>query len=308
MPVVVAIKLPSLISLWGIAFFSYKIVSEIHVNRWIRLLGFLLPLFTPTLLLNSAYWGQADCMYGVFLLGGVYFLIVKKELQAFVFLGLAFSLKFQTVFIFPLVAFLIIKKETSLRYILLIPLVYLLSLIPVLAIGQPITELLTLYFHQVTNMPGLVYNAPTVFAFIPPTGQEIFLARAGILVGVFSIVVLLIIGLIKTGDRSLSVRDIIQFGLLSSTVVVFCIPFIHERYYFIAELLAVVYAFCFPKQFYISFSIILISLFTYIKYLFGGFLVFTLPQLALCMLITICVLFYHYFFTLSKESVKEPVR
>lgn len=294
LPVVSAIKLPSLIALWGIAYFSYKIVSEIHGNRWIRLLAFLIPLFTPTLLLNSAYWGQADCMYGVFVIGAIYYLAIKKELSAFIFLGLAFSLKFQTVLIFPLVAFMILKKEVSIRYILVIPFVYLLSIIPMLLIGQPIGELITLYIHQVTNMPGLVYNAPTVFAFIPQTDQGIFLARAGMIVGIFSILVLLAIGFIKTGQRKLSVKDIIQFGLLSSTVVVFCIPYIHERYFFVSEMLAVIYAFCFPRYFYISFSIILVSTFTYINYLYAGFLVFSLPQLALLMLVVICAQFYQY--------------
>ena len=265
LPIVIAVKIPSLIALWGIAFYNYKIISLLHENRWVRLLAFLIPLFTPTLLLNSAYWGQADCMYGVFVLGAVYYLMVKKKLSAFIFLGLAFSIKSQTIFIFPLVALMLLKKEVSIKYVLIIPLVYLISIIPVLMIGRPLSDLLTLYFHQVTGMPGLVYNAPTIFAFLPDTDQEMFLSRAGILVGIFSIIVLTIIGLIKTGSRPLSVRDVIEFGLLSATIVVYCLPYIHERYFFISEMLAVAYAFCFPKHYYVSFSLILIGLFTYIK-------------------------------------------
>jgi len=307
LPVVSAVKLPSLISLWGIAYFSYKFVSEIYGNRWIRLLAFLIPLFTPTLLLNCAYWGQADCIYGVFLIGGIYFLAIKKELPAFIFLGLAFSLKFQTIFIFPLVLFLILKKEVSLRYILLIPLIYLILCIPMLLIGQPFSELFYLYLYQVNNMPEMVYNAPTVFTFIPPTDQIVFLKRAGIIVGFFSVLVSFILGFIKTGQRKLSLRDIIQFGLLSSTVMIFCLPHISERYFFVPEMFAIIYAFCFPRYFYISFSIILISTFTYVNQFFGGYLVITLPQLALAMLATICALVYHYITTPAVMPMKKVI-
>ncbi len=48
----------------------------------------------------------------------------------------------------------------------------------------------------------------------------------------------------------------------------FVLPAMHERYFFSADVLAVVYVFCFPQRFYLAILIQAASFFSYLPYLF----------------------------------------
>src|SRR5512143_1182527 len=75
------------------AFLVYKILKINYTRGPVALLcaaGFLL---LPTVLLNSAFWGQSDAIYTCFLLACVYFLMRDRPLPAMFFLGVSFAFK-----------------------------------------------------------------------------------------------------------------------------------------------------------------------------------------------------------------------
>lgn len=91
------------------------------------LLAFFLTLFLPTLLLNSACWGQCDSIYAALGLGALYYGLLGRSRLCWCFLGLSFAVKMQAVFLFPLILVLVILKKISGKDSIFFFLSYLLS-------------------------------------------------------------------------------------------------------------------------------------------------------------------------------------
>ncbi len=69
LPGVIATKLPSLLADFILAWFAYRIVRLKYANSPLPLFAAFAVLFAPTIVLNSAFWGQADALYTSALLG-----------------------------------------------------------------------------------------------------------------------------------------------------------------------------------------------------------------------------------------------
>ena len=75
-------------------------------------------LFLPTVILNSAVWGQCDVIYTVACIFALAALYRRSYAASFIALGLAFALKLQTVFILPVyLYFYICRKDFSLLFL-----------------------------------------------------------------------------------------------------------------------------------------------------------------------------------------------
>ena len=44
-------------------------------------------------------------------------------------------------------------------------------------------------------------------------------------------------------------ENVIELALLLAVIVPFLLPRLHERYFFMADIISLLYAFCFPKNF-----------------------------------------------------------
>ena len=101
--------------------FSYKIVNKVTNNKSIALFSYLIILFLPTLIINGSLWGQCDSIYASFILISLYYLLDKKYIKSFVFLGISFAFKLQFIFILPLYIVLFFReKDIKWYYFLLI--------------------------------------------------------------------------------------------------------------------------------------------------------------------------------------------
>jgi Gpi18-like mannosyltransferase len=113
--------------------------------------------------LNSSYWGQIDSLYTCFLLMCLYFLLKDQSLTAMITYGLAFSIKAQAAFFAPFLMILAFQKKIPWKYFLLIPAMYLLSILPVVILGRPLLEALLIYAKQFNTYHRLSMNAPNLW-------------------------------------------------------------------------------------------------------------------------------------------------
>ena len=67
--------------------------------------------FCPTTWLNSAYWGQCDSVYGALAIWGLYCGFQKKSWQCYLLFALSLSFKLQSVFLLPILAFLLVVPD-----------------------------------------------------------------------------------------------------------------------------------------------------------------------------------------------------
>lgn len=286
LPKIVAIKLIPVIFDFVCAFFVYKIVRLKYSEGMKPVFAALLTLFAPTVVMNGSLWGQCDVIYTTGLLGCIYFVLTKRESYSFFAFGLALAFKLQAIFLMPLLLVLFVRKEVSWKSFLLILLVYLAAVTPAWLIGRPLDELLLIYVNQVQAYPQLTWNAPNLYQWMPETSYDI-LDPAGIVwTG------LLVCGLAVVAVRSrvtTTQETLIVLATLSVTSMPFLLPKMHERYFFAADVISIVFAFYFPRYFFIPVVIGMSSFFAYFTYLFGSH-VFLLPYLAVALLAVIVVL------------------
>jgi Gpi18-like mannosyltransferase len=297
---VFAIKLISILFDFLCAFFVYKIVRLRYPTGAMSILAAFIVLFAPTVVLNGAFWGQADVIYTTGLVACLYFLLVKREGLAFVAFGLAVAFKLQGLFLAPLMLVLFLKKEVSWKSFFLIPLVYVVTILPAWLSGRPLDELLLIYVSQVDFYRSLAKNAPNLYQWLPNDLYDIFYP-AGVIWTVALIFFLAV--LVRKSQAKLTQELVVLLATLSVLGMPYFLPKMHDRYFFAADVISIILAFYYPRYFYVPVAIGLVSLFSYFPFLFGTELI-SLSYLAIVLAAIIVILSRHLILGLYGENVQ----
>ena len=241
------------------------------------LICFGLLLLLPTVLLNGACWAQCDSLYTALILLAFSSALEDRPKTSVLLLALAFSFKLQTVFVIPLWCVFWFTGRVKFRHLLLFPVGYAATILPALALGKPLGDILGIYVGQMGEHEAyLTLNAPSVYAFLPYQAQvdTALLSTLGILAA-FALVFVVLGALFflrrrVTGEILLAAATVLALG------VPFLLPHMHERYFFPAGMLAVVWACADTRRVPIAALTELASLSCYSTYLR---LQYTLPLL-----------------------------
>ncbi len=257
----IPIKLVSICFEYVAAWFIGGIAYQKYKEDWVRWCALAVVPLLPTVLINSSYWGQCDSVYASFLIGSIYFVLRKKPVLSILFLGISFSFKLQAVLLFPFYFVLLLKNRVKWYYFLLVPAVYLISLLPAYCAGRPLTELLSVFISQSEYYESLSLQFPNLYMWISDDHYET-VKWIGIL---FTFLFTLLMGglLAKKCRTELTNDYLVRLALLSAVIFPFLLPGMHERYMYVGDLLAVAYIMYFPRKFYNALGIPLISLFSY---------------------------------------------
>lgn len=263
------IKFVSIIFDYILAFFVYQYILENFNDnkskKYISLIGYISVLFLPTLLLNSSYWGQCDVIYTTFIVLSLYYLYKDKIFKSFLFLGLAFSFKLQFIFILPVYIILYFRKKNfSLLYFLIIPLVDIILCIPAIIFKRPIIDCLTVYFKQTTSYSDyLTLNVPNLYTIIQGNNYIAIIGIVLLLCIFMGLFLYIIINKVK-----LTNEKILLLSILSILLCNFFLPYMHERYMFVADILSLLYFCCYKRNLFVAIGTQLISLCSYSLFLF----------------------------------------
>ena len=209
---------------------------------WGPLAAFLAVLFLPTVVLNGSYWGQCDAVYAAIAVHAMAFLLEGKGGWSAALMGIAFSFKLQTVFILPLWGVMWLAKRVKFRQLWMFPAAYAVTLLPALLLKKPLLDMIGVYFNQAKEYTRLTLNAPSVFQFVP-YGMEVnetLLSRLGIAAAFALAAALLAVGLIFGRKLDRGIFYIMAVAL--AVGVPFFLPHMHERYFFLADVLAACWA------------------------------------------------------------------
>lgn len=262
---ITAIKLPSILADFILAGFAAKIVKLRYSDGLWSALAYFAILFAPTSIINGSFWGQTDSLYTAALIACLYYLLIDRQWIAMLAFGIAIAFKAQALFILPLIIILLIKGRLKWKPLLIIPAVYLLSILPTWIAGRQILDLLTIYFKQAETYRHLTMNAPNIYVWLPDQLFNFF-NSAGIIFCTTIIIVFMI--LVVNSRQKVSNSLIIHIALLSTLLMPFFLPQMHERYFYPADMISILYAFYYPKYFYIAIIINLVSFFAYLPFLF----------------------------------------
>lgn len=264
-PAVVAIKLISILFDVGNTIWVYKILRVKYHKGAAPILGAAVFFVLPTIVLNSAWWGQADSIYTFFVLGSLYFLLSARSLTAMIFFGIAFSFKLQAVFFAPFLFLLMLKRRIAWTYALIVPLVYVVLIFPAVLAGRPLLEALTIYLEQADTFRQLTLKAPNLYQFISNDWYQPLLFLGLCFTALLTLVW-------ATGYalriKTLTPEIMVLCAAVSVTMLPFFLPKMHERYFYLAEVMFLLLAFCVPRLWFVPLASQVVSTLTYSVYLF----------------------------------------
>ena len=167
-----------------------------------------------------------------------------------------------------------------------------LALVPSWLAGRPVWDLLNIYLYQTSQFQLLTMNAASIYSWLPTTNQVFnLLYIPGVIAG--AAVAFMLIFLAYKSPYELSKPIILELALLTTLVIPFFLPKMHERYFYPADIISIAFAFYYPQFFYIPFLVGGVSFFSYQSFLFNSMPI-PLPILTLVLLLAISILTYHF--------------
>ena len=279
------VKTISILFDFALAFFVYKCVAlKFRDSPRGPVLGVSLPvwaglatLLAPTVLLNSSTWGQWDAIYTTFLVACLYYLLAGRQAAAFIAFGMAISFKLQAVFFAPLLLWLLMPKlarqhtfslpalvrSRDVLLMLLVPAVYLVTIIPPWLAGRSFFSLLATYAEQPFYYRELNKGAPNLYAWI---SNDLYAWwPLGMLAA--PVAALLVAFFLYRRRATMTPELIALLATFSVLLMPYVLPKMHERFFFPADVIAIVLAFYRPRLWYVPVIVGGVSLCCYVPYL-----------------------------------------
>jgi len=294
------IKSISVIFDFILAFFVMKIVSLKTESPNMRILAFLLTLAIPTVVLNSSMWGQCDAIYSAFAIGALYFGLKERSKLTYVFIALSFSFKAQAIFLFPMIPVFIFMRKIRFRDCYMFFAVYLATLLPAVIAGMPVETALLTYVDQVGYFSSLNMNLPNIWRFIDHVDYDSFVT-AGIYATGLAVLGLLYFTYVNRA-RLVSNTDYVRLAFLFALMIPFLLPKMHDRYYFLADVLSVAVFLFDKRRWYVPVVTIFCSYIAYAWFLMSGIVLFDYKIAALALLVIIIIVLRDYVTSLTYKE------
>lgn len=277
LPDVALIKLSSIAFDVVLAYFVMKIVGLKSESVYLKILAFVGVLAVPTVLFNSALWAQSDSIYAAFAIGAIYFGLKKSSILSLTFFALAFGFKMQAVFILPIIIIFIMKDHIKLKHLWVPVVTFVVSLVPSWLAGMGFVRSLEVYFYQFGYYNRMNMNAINIWTLgglidrVADRGGMYALREHLITAAIFmagAAMVAFIFFLYQKRDAIKTNLQWVQIAWLSVVIIPFILPKMHDRYLFMADVLAVVLFIYCKKFWYVPLITIFASFTTYTRFLF----------------------------------------
>ncbi len=285
------IKLLSLSFDVVLAFATMKLVSVYTQSGAKRLSAYLVVLLLPTVVLNGAKWGQCDSIYASFLVLSLWHVLDGSPKRAMADAAIALGFKLQAVFLLPIFLVMIFAKKLRWRDVLVFPVTYLIVILPAILCGADFTETLTFYFHSTGSIgEGLNYNSPALFTLIVNSEDNRTWAAMG--VAAAFLYMLAILAWTWRWRKNLSNEALLGVAILFAVGIPLLLPHMHDRYFFLSDVLTVVPAVLYLSYIPMAVFASLASFICYYWYLYGSY--FLPPQFGTFALLGVLLVFFNF--------------
>lgn len=251
----------------------YKIVKLKYHTGPSPLLASAIFWVLPTVIFNSAYWGQCDGIYTGFLLLTLYMLILRRPIASIAVFSIAIAFKLQAIFMAPILLVLYLKSFDSPKgieikwwHFSLIPIIYILISYPTIYLGRDPVEVLSVYFHQADTYKYLNMNAPNLYFFI----SDDYFQKVN-KIGLLAAVICFFIWIIYTTKLLFAqyAEQLVISALASVSLAPMVLPMMHDRYFYPADVVSLIVAFYIPRLWFLPFIFQLTSFLAYSRWLLG---------------------------------------
>jgi Gpi18-like mannosyltransferase len=286
-----------------LACYAMRLVRRKYPEFWGKI-AYAVVLLLPSVVLNSAAWGQCDSIYTAALLACVLYVIEDRPYAAVGAFSVAFVFKLQAVFLAPFLLLMLLRRKIRWRCLLIFPAIYLVAILPASLMGRSFSELLTVYFRQASQYDLVSMYLPNLAVWYP-THMSMF---AGHLIALLAVLLTLAAVLwFHRLDFDLTDDMVVSLALLSVLFVPYILPYMHERYYYPADILSVIFAFYFPEKFYVPVVTVLSSTYVVCHNLFNAHFVH-IRILSVLMLFCLLWVGVSSYYLARDEKVEKVVR
>jgi Gpi18-like mannosyltransferase len=253
---IVAIKLISLIFDIFSAWMVFRIIKIKYANIRVSFFAASLFFLLPTVLLNSGFWGQADSIFTGFLLACLYFLILDRPGWSIFFFAVAFSFKLQSIFLLPFLLALTLRRKIPWISYILVPLVYMVLVLPDVLAGSSWDWVLTIYLKQAHFNRQWSLNAANPYGLISPATNRIQIFShtlsfpySDIYAALLAAAILASLWILATSItiNPQNKQNLLLGALASVCLMPYILPRMHDRYFYPADVISLLVAFYTPR-------------------------------------------------------------
>lgn len=226
-------------------------------------------LMLPTVVLNSAYWGQCDSIYVFFVIWTVYLIYAERYKMGFFMFGIAFAFKLQSIFILPaILLFYVAKKSFSILNFGITIFSFWCSGLVAYFYGRGLLECFSIYVKQTDYSHKMYLNVSSFWILFRDNLYDDLYKFAIILT-----IVLLGVGLYlileKKKTMDMAENYLNTYCWCVWTVILF-LPAMHERYTYMLDIMLIMLCFVNIRYIWCAFVEVLLSILTYSHYLYGA--------------------------------------
>ena len=197
------------------------------------LLAFGAVLLLPTIVLNGGMFAQCDSLYAACALWGLALALEGKPGASAACFALSLAFKLQSAFLLPIVIVLWAGGKLRVREALIFLLTLVIVMLPALLGGKSLANILGVYTAQAGLYTGLNYNAANLFGLMETAGLDVYAYGNFGLALAFGACALLVIAGVRRA-REMSDGEMLRLALLMVLLIVFLLPRMHERYFYMA--------------------------------------------------------------------------
>ena len=267
---------------WECKRFAYVVTKDDRTAKAV----YCIILFSPTVILNSSAWGQCDSIYTCAMIACLVNLQEEHPNKALIAFAIAFIFKLQSVFLAPVLFAALMQKRVNLLNFFWIPFIYTIVILPAHFAGRPLKDLYFLYVEQAGTYQALSMNAPNLYAWLPNGFESRILAALGIACA--GIAVCWLAWYMRKHAVPLKNTMLLRASFLSFVWIPFLLPHMHERYFYPADILAILLFACTEKERPAILVVPFCSLLLTVRFIFGAVwispMVLSIPMLYICVM------------------------
>lgn len=234
LPKIGLIKALSVAATVVLALAARHLLGVVGSNR--RLEAMLWLVLLPSIAMNAAGFGQCDALWSAACVMAVASAVQKRPVAMLVWFGIGIAFKAQAVFLAPFILQRLLATRTPVWLWVLPGLVYWAAMLPAILVGWPALDIATIYLRQTEWNPAFISNAANPWSLVqlvaPTAGRDwLWLGHVAAAGAAIAYVVVF-------GRRDFGAKGLIALALLSALIVPFLLPKMHERFFFLADVLA----------------------------------------------------------------------
>lgn len=265
-------KLLSVICDCGIVLSGLRIAEKLRLNETRRAVLCAALFLLPTVWLNSALWAQCDAIYALFAILSIMFAVEDRPVLSVAMAALSFAFKLQSVFFLPLLAVFWFTGRLKFKHFFVFPVVYIVSILPAWVTGTSLSDIFSVYSDQTGIYSSrLNLNSPSFFA-LPYTNADNHGFWFAFGLAAAFLFMLAVLGYALYKRRAFDNNALVICALVLCAGIPWLLPSMHERYFYLSDLLCVIVAVMLPRRWYLAPLGLFASLAGYCAYLTGKYL------------------------------------